>query len=224
MRPTLPLCVSACLIAGSAFAGAIRGSVRAQPNPAAETENRTDNYESRKYKFAEKVDYASLRDFVVYVDQPVTPPPPPPTKLAQVLQEGVDFKPHVLPILVGTSVEWPNKDDIFHNVFSDSDANRFDLGLFKHPSKTVPFLKPGRVDVFCSIHSKMHCIILVLENPYFAATDAKNNYEILNIPAGKYRLKAWHERVPAQIREVVVPETGEIRVDFTLGVQDLPKI
>jgi hypothetical protein len=100
-----------------------------------------------------------------------------------------------------------------------SEAATFDLGLYKHGEQPqrVLFDKPGRVDVFCSIHANMHCIILVLENPYFSATDGRNNYLIRNVPPGKYRLKVWHERVPPQVKEIIVPETGQIKVDFTPG-------
>ena len=70
----------------------------------------------------------------------------------------------------------------------------------------------------------MSCFILVLENPYFAVTDdSRNRYQITNVPAGTYKLRAWHERLPSQIREIIVPETGEIKVDFKLGIVGLPK-
>src|SRR3569833_1168616 len=143
----------------------------------------------------------------------------------RIAQHGAMFTPHVLPVMAGTTVEWPNDDAIFHNVFSVSDAKNFDLGLYKgNPqNKRITFDKAGRVDVFCSIHSEMHCIVLVLENPYFASTDGDGNYKILNVPPGKYKLKAWHERLPADEKEITVPETGEVRMDFTLGIKNLPQ-
>jgi hypothetical protein len=70
----------------------------------------------------------------------------------------------------------------------------------------------------------MHCIVLVLENPYFAAVDDRNHYAISNVPPGTYKLKAWHERMPPQVKEITVPETEEIKVDFTLGINNLPKL
>jgi hypothetical protein len=79
------------------------------------------------------------------------------------------------------------------------------------------------VDVFCSIHTTMSCVVLVLENPFFAVSDEKGRYVIREVPAGTYRLKAWHERLPPQVREITVPEKGEVRVDFVLGLQTLPK-
>jgi len=69
----------------------------------------------------------------------------------------------------------------------------------------------------------MHCIILVLPNPFFAMSDARGNYVIKDVPAGTYRLKAWQERMPPMIQEVTVPAEGEVRVDFVLGLADLPQ-
>jgi hypothetical protein len=69
----------------------------------------------------------------------------------------------------------------------------------------------------------MNCIVLVLENPHFAATDEKGRYSIPNVTAGTYRLKAWHERLPSQVKEIVVPESGDVKIDFTLGITNLPK-
>ena len=127
--------------------------------------------------------------------------------------------------MVGTLVEWPNQDSIFHNVFSMSDTKQFDLGLYKGSptNKCVVFDKPGRVDVFCSIHENMHCIVLVLENPYFASTDENGNYKISGVPPGTYKLKAWHERLPADAKEITVPADGGVKADFTLGIKNLPQ-
>ncbi|HYE31801.1 MAG TPA: carboxypeptidase regulatory-like domain-containing protein [Methylomirabilota bacterium] len=216
--PALPFVVGLCL-AFSTYAGTIVGVVTAKGR--AEAEQLGGKYDSRKFKFAEKVNYNELKDFVVYVDEAPASAPKPPEKPVQIVtQKDATFRPHVLPVLVGTTVEWPNRDEIYHNVFSISEAKEFDLGLYKsddNAKKTVLFDKPGRVDIFCSIHKEMHCIVLALETPYFAATDARNRYVITNVPAGVYKLKAWHERVPSQVKQVTVPADGEVRVDFTLG-------
>ncbi len=219
-----------CLTAITALGGTITGNVSAQGKTIADDTNAGGAYASRKYKFVEKMDYAAMHDFVVYVEGAVGTNNAPPTNSAQVAttrvaQEGAMFSPHVLPIMVGTTVEWPNKDTIYHNVFSVSEAKSFDLDLYKgNPSdKRVTFDKPGRVDVFCSIHKDMNCIVLVLENPYFASTDEKGNYKIQNVPPGKYKLKAWHERLPADEREIIVPPNGEVKADFVLGIKNLPK-
>lgn len=225
MKKALTVLAVFTLVSLTLHGGTITGTVQARPNPAAEETAGGGKYASRRFKFVERVNYEEMRDFVVYIEGPISTTPPANSKPMQVVmkreitQKDAMFSPHVLPIRVGTTVEWPNMDLIFHNVFSISENKEFDLGLYKKPDvRTVTFDRPGRVDVFCSIHSSMNCIILVLENPYFAAVDGKGKYTIRNVPAGTYRLKAWHERLPAQRKEIVVTENGELRVNFTLGL------
>jgi len=209
--------------------GTIVGTVRAQGKEGADGAAAGGKYDSRKFKFAERIDYNDLQGFIVYIEgrlgsnQPSAKPVQVVTT-RKINQRGAMFSPHVLPVVVGTTVEWPNQDEIFHNVFSISDTKQFDLGLYKHPEvKQVTFDRPGRVDAFCSIHKAMNCIILVLENPYFAAADEHGRYSIANVPAGTYDVKAWHERLPSQTTKIVVPESGEAHADFTLGIFNLPK-
>ena len=223
MQP-IRLIVLILFTTASTFSATIVGTVIARGPEQAEGAS-GGKYESRKFKFVEKINYAELKDFIVYIDQPVTNAPPTAPKTVQVItQRDAVFRPRLLPVMAGTTVEWPNKDEIFHNVFSMSESNPFDLGLYKDPEvKKVKFQNPGRVDVFCSIHSQMNCLILVLQNPFFAATDKSGRFKIENVPPGAYKLKAWHERLPFEIKEVVVPETGEIEVSFTLGIKGLPK-
>jgi plastocyanin len=213
----------------SAAGGTISGTVRAQGKAGAESDVNCGKYDSRQFKFVERVNYDQMRDFVVYIEGSVTAAVAPPEKPVQVvtqrvLQKGAVFSPHVLPLMAGTTVEWPNHDDILHNVFSVSESNPFDLGLYKGPKvEHWTFRKPGRVDVFCSIHTRMSCILLVLENPFFANTNEKGVYKISKVPAGTYKLKAWHERLPSQVQEITVPVDGEVKSDFTLGITNLPK-
>lgn len=221
------------LLFGRAQSGTITGTVRARGKEAADAGAfGGGKYESRQFKFVERVNYEEMRDFVIYIEGAVGAKPVAPEKHAEVVtvrnpsisQKGAMFIPHVLPVVVGTTVDWPNNDEILHNVFSFSDAKPFDLGLYKNPTiESVKFDKPGKVDVFCSIHSRMNCIVLVLENPYFATANEKGRYTITNVPAGTYTLKAWHERLPSQLKEITVPEIGEVKVDFTLGILNLPK-
>ena len=221
----------AVLSAQMLLAGDITGTVRAEPKAGTELNPLATRaaYASRKFKFVERVDYAAMRDFVVGIEGPVgtnaTPTNVVTVTTSRVKQEGAMFTPHILPVLVGTKVEWPNNDNIFHNVFSDSEARPFDLQLYKGnpPDKRVTFDKAGKVDVYCSIHANMHCIVLVMENPYFAMTDADGHYTITNVPPGTYKLKAWHERLPADEREIIVPAGGVTNVDFTLTIKNLPK-
>jgi plastocyanin len=214
-----------------AFGGTITGMVHAEGKPGADQGAQNGNYASREFKFVERVNYADMRDFVVYIDGPMSNAPaaaparPIEVTTIKVAQRRATFFPHVQPVMVGSTVEWPNKDDIYHNVFSYSEAKSFDLGLYKDTDtpKSVTFDKPGEVDVFCSIHANMSCIVLVVQNPYFAVSDERGAYTITNVPPGAYRLKAWHERLPSQVREITVPESGGVKADFTLGITGLPK-
>ena len=232
MKRRFSLLFGLAMIAVRAGAGTISGTVHAEGKTGADADANCGKYDSREFKFKERVDYAAMHDFVVFLEGPMgTNELVVPDKTVQVTtdkkitQKGAAFNPHVLPIMRGTTVEWPNNDDIFHNVFSFSEPMPFDLGLYKKGEKAKPikFDVPGRVDVFCSIHASMSCVVLVLENPYFASTDKKGVYSIANVPPGTYKLKAWHERLPAQVKEITVPGNGDVKVDFTLGITNLPK-
>jgi plastocyanin len=218
-------CLAAFLSLGAGVlsAGDIVGTVTAH-GPAVAAPSGGGEYQSRRYSLAERIDYAHLQDFVIYIDQPVAEAGAP-ERPATVTQHDVSFEPHVLPIVVGQKVRWPNQDAIFHNVFSMSDAKAFDLGLYTQDRvPEILFDQVGRVDVYCSIHAKMQCIILVLPSPYFAKSDARGRYVIRHVPAGTYALKAWQERLPpSRRREIVVPAVGEVRMDFALGLGELPK-
>jgi plastocyanin len=182
-------------------------------------------YQSRRLRFLEKIDYSELRDFVVHVTEVTVPVDTAKPPRATVTQRDGAFVPRILPIVAGTLVEWPNADEIYHNVFSMSETTPFDLGLYKRgeDAKSLLFAKTGRIDVFCSIHSQMSCVVLVLPNPWFAVTDDRGRYVIRDIPPGTYQIRAWHERLPPQIQTVVIPAEGEVRADFTLGVGGQPK-
>jgi plastocyanin len=219
----------ACLMlatASMAAAGTIAGTVRAKGAVESTDSSGDGAYGSRRYKFVERIDYDQLQDFVVSIDQPVSATATTGSSANQpkIVQRDASFVPHVLPIAVGTGVRWPNEDDIYHNVFSMSDTKEFNLGLYgKEKVPVIVFDKVGRVDVFCGIHTQMHCIILVLPCPFFALADSHGHYVIRNVPAGTYRLKAWQERMPGQTREITVPENGEVKADFVLQLTELPK-
>ncbi|HXH07240.1 MAG TPA: carboxypeptidase regulatory-like domain-containing protein [Vicinamibacterales bacterium] len=133
-------------------------------------------------------------------------------------QRNETFIPHVLAIMAGTVVDFPNNDRTYHNVFSLSRAKSFDLGRYPTGhSKAVRFDRPGIVRVFCDIHSHMSAFILVFGHPYFAVTDDQGRYRIADVPAGTYTVAVWNEAVPGESRRVVVPEGGDVEVNFTLG-------
>lgn len=127
-------------------------------------------------------------------------------------QEGLTFVPHVLPVLKGSTVEFPNDDPIFHNVFSLSKAASFDLGRYpRGASKSVRFDERGIVKVFCHVHSDMSAVIIVLDNPFFTAPDGQGRFQIDGIPPGEYWTVGWHERARPQVVKVRI-EAGQTSI------------
>lgn len=132
-------------------------------------------------------------------------------------QRNETFVPHVLAITTGTTVDFPNSDRIYHNVFSLSKTRPFDLGRYAvGHSKSIRFDRPGIVRVFCDIHSHMSAFILVFSHPFFAVTDASGRYRIDNVPPGTYTLVAWNEGVTSESRQVLVSDAGVTESDFSL--------
>ncbi len=121
-------------------------------------------------------------------------PKPAPSRGKLISQDGKTFSPRVLPVTVGSKVEFRNKDDIFHNVFSISRPNDFDAGLFKKgESYAQTFVKPGPVQLLCNIHASMIGYVVVLDTPWYAQADASGAFSIRGVPPGEYQLEAWHE-------------------------------
>ncbi len=131
--------------------------------------------------------------------------------------ENMKFAPAILPILVGTSVVFPNKDDTIHNVFSASDAKKFDFGRYGYGEEnSIRFDKPGVVNIYCKIHPLMAGTILVLENPFFAATDEQGRYSITGIPPGSYQAVCWFPYGEAQVKQVELSGDSKTEADFSL--------
>ena len=121
-------------------------------------------------------------------------------------QRNLAFVPQVLVVRVGTSVDFPNNDTVFHNVFSFRDGKKFDLGMYPTgTSKRIVFDKPGLARVFCNIHPNMAAYILAVDTPYYAVSDERGVFTISGIPAGSYTYRAW--------RAGEAPLSGTVVVD-----------
>lgn len=166
---------------------------------------------------------AEVENVVVYlesVSSDIGEGPPRPRRLV-IEQVNETFVPHVLPILKGDIVTFPNRDPVFHNVFSLSGARTFDLGRYPKPSsRSVRFDKPGVVKVFCHIHSDMSAVIVVLENPFFAIPGPDGRFRITGIPSGEYKLVTWHERARPLTRRVRIAAGGTSLVTLRIPLQD----
>src|SRR5271170_4306189 len=122
-------------------------------------------------------------------------PPDMPAHHARMVQKNKTFTPHVLAIPMGSTVDFPNHDPIFHNAFSSYNGQIFDVGLYPPgTNRAVQFSRPGIVRVFCNIHATMSAVIAVLESPWFAVTGRDGEFTIHDVPAGNYTLRVFHER------------------------------
>lgn len=118
-------------------------------------------------------------------------------------QKNRQFSPRVLPIVKGTTINFPNDDIIFHNVFSLSKTESFDLDIYPPGnSRSVTFSKTGWVKIYCNIHPQMISHVIVLDNPYFDLTDEKGLFVIPDVPDGKYTIRIWHEYGPEVKKEI----------------------
>ncbi len=165
-----------------------------------------------------------LGDVVVWVDgvsAKARPEAKPDAAKARIVMRAKSFTPHVLAVTAGSPVEFPNDDPIFHNAFSVSGENRFDLDLYKRPkSGQWTAVAPGIVRVFCNIHPQMSAIVVVRDNPFFAKAGADGSFRIPGVPAGQYTVKAWHERGGEGSIAVTVPATGEVGTRLVLDASN----
>jgi plastocyanin len=127
----------------------------------------------------------------------------------RMVQKEKHFTPHVLAIPVGSAVDFPNKDPIFHSVFSNYDGQIFDLGLYRpYTSKDVVFKRAGIVRVFCNIHPTMSAVIAVLDTPWFDVSKGSGDFEIRDVPPGNYTLHIFHERATDETLNALVRPVG----------------
>jgi plastocyanin len=161
-----------------------------------------------------------IKNVVVYLKDAAYRGPLAPMR-AELRQEHEMFLPHVLAITRGSTVDFPNADPIFHNVFSLSSAATFDLRRYPQgQTRSQQFNKTGVVKVYCHIHAHMSATILVLDHPYFAVPQQNGTYELPNVPAGDYTIVGWHERIGERAARVRVERGKPATVDLSLPVED----
>jgi plastocyanin len=155
-------------------------------------------------------------DAFVYLESLAAPAAATTDEPVVILQEDRTIIPHVTVARVGQLVEFPNQDDIYHNLFSLSSGNRFSLGRYAPGvTETNRFDSPGVVHLFCDIHAEMAGVILVVGTPYVTRVSADGTYS-LTVPGGRYRAVAWHPTAGADTATVVVPEGADVAQDFAL--------
>lgn len=174
--------IAVVLVPPSGIAGSVSGNVSLM--------------DSRERSVRARKDFSGV---VVWLEpvhgQPLQLRPP---ERAQIVQKNKRFSPHILPVVAGSIVDFPNLDPIFHNAFSNFDGKVFDIGLYAPgTSRSVRLDRPGVVRVFCNIHPTMSAVIAVLPTPYFAKSRADGHYQIQNVPPGDYTLHVLHERATA---------------------------
>jgi hypothetical protein len=215
------ICIAAALTIGAgaqAAAGAIAGHVtltrvRGTLLPA-------NAYPTRRVNRHKAPPIPEIKNVVVYLKDPGYRGPLPPMH-AEMRQEDETFLPHTLVITKGSTVDFPNGDPFFHNVFSLSSAATFNLGRYpRGQSKAQTFNKAGLVKVYCDIHSHMTAAILVLDHPYFVIPEIDGTYTLPDLPPGQYTLVGWHERVGERTTRVRVRAGETTRVDLSLPVED----
>jgi plastocyanin len=195
-RISIGLITAAFLLAGvyPAFAGSISGKVKARGAK-------------------------NGGDAIVYVDKIAGKTFQAPKEHARIDQKNLMFIPHVLPVQSGTTVDFMNSDDVLHNVFSpDKCCDKFNLGSWpKGQIKSFTFKETGCVaTLLCNVHPEMEGFVYVVETPYYAVSAKDGSYEIKNVPAGKYTVKIWHQKLKGEEMAVVVPESGNATADFDI--------
>lgn len=142
------------------------------------------------------------------------PVPAPP----HISQKGARFRPALSVVVAGQDVEFPNDDDVVHNVFSISRARAFDLGLYRPGIRPkVHFDRPGVVDLFCKIHENMHATLVVVPSPLFVTTDASGRFAIPDVPPGRYVVEAYSPGAGRGSAPAEAPSGAEVRLHVTGG-------
>ncbi len=165
--------------------------------------------DSQERRSRAKSDYSGV---VVYLEPVDGRTPEIKPERATMIQKNKTFVPHVLAIPVGSTVDFPNYDPIFHNAFSNFAGQIFDVGLYPPgTSRTVAFRRPGIVRVFCNIHPSMSAVIDVLPTSWFDVSDAAGSFQIENVPGGEYTMKFFHERATNEVLDALARRVSVTR-------------
>ena len=200
-------------------AGAIVGHVKLKPRVGGAALPSTA-YPTRAVGPRDTHPLPEIRNVVVYLKDVAYRGPLRPTH-TEVRQEHETFVPHVVAVTRGSTIEFPNDDPIYHNVFSLSSAGTFNLGRFpRGQSRAQSLVKTGVVKVYCQIHSHMSATIMVFDHPFFTIPELDGNFELPNVPAGDYVLVGWHERVGERTAVVHVERGKPTAVTLSLPVED----
>jgi plastocyanin len=204
-----------------ATAGSIRGTITISANDDVGEDvllGRTlTRYAAHGHHQEQAEPYRLSEKAVVYIDDieggDSSRPPAVPPRLNQ---SQMMFRPLVLPVMAGTAVDFPNNDNVYHNVFSYSQTKEFDLGRYPTGQKrTVVFDTPGVVKVYCDIHSHMYAIILVLKNRYYTVPNEDGSFAIADVPEGMHTVVFWYGRKEVVSKKVLVRGGAVTEMEFS---------
>jgi len=222
MKFRLGLAAAVAIIAmvANATTGAQQSSIvrgRVEIGVPVATKRPSAAYPTRAVPTPSLAPMSEVRNVVVYLkDAPVRATPP---MHAEIMQRNEAFIPRVVAVPVGSDVDFPNDDPIYHNVFSFSRPKNFNLGRYpRGESRKVRFDKPGIVKVFCDIHSHMSATVIVFNHPWFAVPDETGRYELADVPSGNHQVTAWHERLGETTAKVQLEPGRTTTTNFTLPV------
>lgn len=155
-----------------------------------------------------------LGDAVLYLDGAATPATTAKPVTVEIAITDKVYAPHVVVVPVGSTVRFPNHDPFNHNVFSVSEPNSFDLGLYgRGEAKSHVFEQPGLVRIYCNVHPRMVAYVWVMANRYYAQPANDGSFVIDNVAPGRYRLHVWHERIPTEVvKDVTAGSSGDFQI------------
>lgn len=206
--PHTPVAAAAGSVAGEVLL--LTKSTRRLATPGA--------YPNRTVTLAPRDGASEVENVIVFARSAATAAPRPSSSVIR--QKDEEFRPHVLAVTTGSSVEFSNDDPFFHNVFSLSKAATFDLGRYpRGQSRVRTFNTHGIVKLYCHIHSHMSALVRVFDHPYFARPDRNGHFELAGLLPGRYEIVAWHERVGEQMRMVTVDAARTAYVAYSLPME-----